>query len=1034
MSSMVATESSQDPIHRPTGSGPSTTSEDPAASLRAAALLTLRSKRKKQNASSELSSSLPPRPVPAEATYFQLDYGQEEPPSGASSTASSSAAIPAPAPVIPSDTPMDVDDSQAREEGEISDSEEPPAAATPSALPKRPSSLSMTSPAAKPKAAAPMTPEKKKVAISPPPRPPPMSPSPDKNRHITAEPAKLSKVLTDMPPPALPARYSQPVIAVDPNHVRPGLDMTQEQYDTAKDIILDLLGWGVPPEYLVNCGLSREIVYYVFVELNLRMPSNLDLTGLPNPETYIDYNAPSSDMQYDDQAPYSPPTLPVGSYRTQGHPSLPQKPRAPQGHSPTLPRSPTSGLSANATPFAPGASPRVDEASLLDMEQQRRQELLARKAVLASRRKTASSAPESASTASLDPETMKSLPRILQRAQSTSSAVAKETVDDFLNSIGPVKDDKSGQAPQRTESPDAMDVDEIPGLSAIEPSSSSRPPPVSANRSLSLSDDLSPISPAFPQSGAFNESFRPASSSQVERRDEDHGMDVDGSGSNTPTNGSSSSSSSAQQVRRPGKRPVAADFVDMEPSRSNGSGPYYHVPRRKAPSSFAGVIATRRMVINLSDSEDEVEDTVNGRMGSGARYRHYSTQHSRATAQSATTTSRVSPRAATPAALLEKEKEIQMMRELIAQREQQKLKKLSGNSMRSTPPAPSLEESNPPNGIAVKLEEDEGVASASLYRAASSEEPSRETTTVAGSMFTSTPSTPTDLIPQALEHQTTGDRVLTDEARQEQVVTRASRSSTPEAFKSSHVQVRAVDSFGETSSAQVCPHLVLSVTIRSLRENKRQPRSIHAHMLHFLRSLQALTSDAQAQHRSDRPQQTEGFLFYQSPLSNYPSLRVHSHLPGIPRTGLTPNQLDLKPLKLAATRKWLQENSSRCICQFEVPGGGECRDRTCEDIHPSKMSTIEPSGTHLTSYALLLTSSSSLIPLPLHSHASSWLRFLLFLIPDEETAEYLCSAMPDGSRITVQDVKAALEEVRRRHTTLDFDNRVKEALASLGLR
>ncbi|CAL1712719.1 unnamed protein product [Somion occarium] len=958
MSSMVATESSQDPIHRPTGSGPSTTSEDPAASLRAAALLTLRSKRKKQNASSELSSSLPPRPVPAEATYFQLDYGQEEPPSGASSTASSSAAIPAPAPVIPSDTPMDVDDSQAREEGEISDSEEPPAAATPSALPKRPSSLSMTSPAAKPKAAAPMTPEKKKVAISPPPRPPPMSPSPDKNRHITAEPAKLSKVLTDMPPPALPARYSQPVIAVDPNHVRPGLDMTQEQYDTAKDIILDLLGWGVPPEYLVNCGLSREIVYYVFVELNLRMPSNLDLTGLPNPETYIDYNAPSSDMQYDDQAPYSPPTLPVGSYRTQGHPSLPQKPRAPQGHSPTLPRSPTSGLSANATPFAPGASPRVDEASLLDMEQQRRQELLARKAVLASRRKTASSAPESASTASLDPETMKSLPRILQRAQSTSSAVAKETVDDFLNSIGPVKDDKSGQAPQRTESPDAMDVDEIPGLSAIEPSSSSRPPPVSANRSLSLSDDLSPISPAFPQSGAFNESFRPASSSQVERRDEDHGMDVDGSGSNTPTNGSSSSSSSAQQVRRPGKRPVAADFVDMEPSRSNGSGPYYHVPRRKAPSSFAGVIATRRMVINLSDSEDEVEDTVNGRMGSGARYRHYSTQHSRATAQSATTTSRVSPRAATPAALLEKEKEIQMMRELIAQREQQKLKKLSGNSMRSTPPAPSLEESNPPNGIAVKLEEDEGVASASLYRAASSEEPSRETTTVAGSMFTSTPSTPTDLIPQALEHQTTGDRVLTDEARQEQVVTRASRSSTPEAFKSSHVQVRAVDSFGETSSAQ------------------------------------ALTSDAQAQHRSDRPQQTEGFLFYQSPLSNYPSLRVHSHLPGIPRTGLTPNQLDLKPLKLAATRKWLQENSSRCICQFEVPGGGECRDRTCEDIHPSKMSTIEPS----------------------------------------ETAEYLCSAMPDGSRITVQDVKAALEEVRRRHTTLDFDNRVKEALASLGLR
>ena len=56
--------------------------------------------------------------------------------------------------------------------------------------------------------------------------------------------------------------------------------MTQSEYDRAKDIILDLLGWGVPPEYLVKCGLSREILFYAFTELNLQLPRNLDTTEL----------------------------------------------------------------------------------------------------------------------------------------------------------------------------------------------------------------------------------------------------------------------------------------------------------------------------------------------------------------------------------------------------------------------------------------------------------------------------------------------------------------------------------------------------------------------------------------------------------------------------------------------------------------------------------------------------------------------------------------------------------------------------------
>jgi hypothetical protein len=57
--------------------------------------------------------------------------------------------------------------------------------------------------------------------------------------------------------------------------------VTQKQYDTAKEVILDILGYGVPPEYLIDCGLSREIIYYVFTELDLRLPNNLDIAGIP---------------------------------------------------------------------------------------------------------------------------------------------------------------------------------------------------------------------------------------------------------------------------------------------------------------------------------------------------------------------------------------------------------------------------------------------------------------------------------------------------------------------------------------------------------------------------------------------------------------------------------------------------------------------------------------------------------------------------------------------------------------------------------
>ncbi|KAJ3511812.1 hypothetical protein NLJ89_g3888 [Agrocybe chaxingu] len=59
-----------------------------------------------------------------------------------------------------------------------------------------------------------------------------------------------------------------------PSHV----GVSQDELDEAKSLILDLLGWGVAPEYLVETGLTPAVVFRVFTDLNLRLPDNLELT------------------------------------------------------------------------------------------------------------------------------------------------------------------------------------------------------------------------------------------------------------------------------------------------------------------------------------------------------------------------------------------------------------------------------------------------------------------------------------------------------------------------------------------------------------------------------------------------------------------------------------------------------------------------------------------------------------------------------------------------------------------------------------
>lgn len=514
--------------------------------------------------------------------------------------------------------------------------------------------------------------------------------------------------------------------------------MNQEQYSAAKDIVLDLLGWAVPPEYLVDCGLSREIVYYVFSELNLRLPQNLDVKGLvpypPAPEMLdlvLLHTRQSSSM------PPPPARSEIeGTWLLPGHPSLPPKP-------PLIP-SPTSAAGSDPEPVqrsgAPPASPTIptpsssrlspetpltsNPGSLHDMERQRRQELRARKAVQASRK------PKQSLTGSSDASSLSSAPLEQQDSKDQdvemASVVRTETVEDFLKSIGPVPDadepkgkSSTPDAQHQQPSVDGMEVDEIPGLGGG--------PQLSHQSSLASLDstshaDLNGQSATYADHVVTSPDSTSQSQSQYQN---EHPPSSSDSQSTTFEQASSYGAGSGERFgqnhalqRRGIKRPVAADFVDFEPGPRHGSSsssngytnggvahPNHQTRRKTAGGSFASVSGMRRCVIDVSDSEGEGEgegeDFLMGEQGEyereqwvnrsrhtspvpgryaatpiGAGISGWATPPYLSTSAGSLSAGPASGRMS-PAALMEKELEIRKMRELIAVREQSRLKKLA---------------------------------------------------------------------------------------------------------------------------------------------------------------------------------------------------------------------------------------------------------------------------------------------------------------------------------------------------------------------
>jgi hypothetical protein len=371
-------------------------------------------------------------------------------------------------------------------------------------------------------------------------------------------------------------------------------------------------------------------VFYVFDELDLRLPQNLDITGL------IPY-APDAVLAFRHSTLMPPPPLPESIRRSVSGSSLASSSTLTDPRQKRL----TPPLAVLSPPSSTGSPTAGD---LHDMERQRRQELMARKAVQASRKLKQMASTDVITTGA---------PPINQDLE-MMSAVPTETVDDFLNSIGHIPSTGSTPGPTAQEEGAEMDVDDIPGLGIVHQDGPH-------TQSCPVVSEFIPKSPM-----EFVATHTPPSDLVATF---DLGLtmvDVSTSEASTPdVHGFQ---------RRGAKRPVAADFVDFDSvPRGNGSGNGrehangYPLTRRRTGGANFTNLRPVKCVIDLSDSEgdDAGGDVHRGRTKHG----NYSLAASPGPTRP--------PGNMSPAVLMEKELEILRMKQLIAQREQSRLKKLA---------------------------------------------------------------------------------------------------------------------------------------------------------------------------------------------------------------------------------------------------------------------------------------------------------------------------------------------------------------------
>lgn len=456
--------------------------------------------------------------------------------------------------------------------------------------------------------------------------------------------------------------------------------MSDDEIFEAKVIILDILGWGVPSQYLLDCGISPLAIVVCLSDLRLRIPRDLE---------FLIRDAEQHVVTASQQLP--------GGYHVNGKILSAQAP-------PFVPH--------RADPVSPTPPPATPPTDLDNIEQQRKQELLARRAVLQSMKKP-KGLPSSISH--VDNDVPYSSPRPYQENGHIFAPHAQEedAVDAFLDGLmtGRGGDDanmEDGQANDQMEveqalvatTPEEMDEEPTPTPFA---ESSNAPPQLSAG--YDTSSTFNP-GPSYSQStgsfagGANGWDSGPSTSSAAAHR-------------TLPPSANTSHIRQQQQqagpTRKNTKRPVAADFVEYNASQDASPVPSQLriAPARSYTSESTtsngvhrrrhlGPVIQQRLVIDLSDDEGSTDGEHDGttRVKNG---------HSRTTVggpSSSGLNANIGREGSTSSVvdeekqklLQQKQKEIELMRERIRLAEERKkrtVKRDDSISSHPTSPIPS---------------------------------------------------------------------------------------------------------------------------------------------------------------------------------------------------------------------------------------------------------------------------------------------------------------------------------------------------------
>jgi len=121
------------------------------------------------------------------------------------------------------------------------------------------------------------------LELSPP--PPPISSASDGS---SAQSPPCSNTTSTPPSEPAPSIASSPTItSLQPAATEihsssettpPSFLLSPDELDQAKILVLDLLGWGVDAEYLVTSGVSPAVIFRVFTDLNLQLPTNIEVS------------------------------------------------------------------------------------------------------------------------------------------------------------------------------------------------------------------------------------------------------------------------------------------------------------------------------------------------------------------------------------------------------------------------------------------------------------------------------------------------------------------------------------------------------------------------------------------------------------------------------------------------------------------------------------------------------------------------------------------------------------------------------------